>query len=288
MFFRNNLDNSAIINDALFMKKRRNFFDAAANRIKEDGVLSQEDCMLYADVFEFYDKTCLLWAKEILPHFNGTLTFSDDKSLELLKTSLADICSIISKHKPDEDFSFLLQKINSEPVYVNDILRGVITSDEELAASQSDYFHIRQDIFIFAAVNWLKPLFVVLKNARSSAEESTQTGRCPFCGCAPDIGVFMEEEHGRQYLRCSLCETLWAAPRFACPNCGETDISKLELFIPEDSDRYRLNACGTCKSFIKSVCVHGGEETEDFDFSTENLLTLSVDVEMLHKGYGRA
>jgi len=79
-------------------------------------------------------------------------------------------------------------------------------------------------------------------------------GSCPFCAAKPVVGVLRPEgDGGRRSLVCSLCATEWAYRRIVCPNCGEADKNKLPIFKAEGIDHVRIEACDSCRCYLKSV-----------------------------------
>jgi len=77
---------------------------------------------------------------------------------------------------------------------------------------------------------------------------------CPFCGARPVAGVLRGEgDGGKRSLICSLCSTEWEFRRIVCPNCGEEDKEKLPVYVASQMDHVRVEACDTCRTYIKSV-----------------------------------
>jgi FdhE protein len=77
---------------------------------------------------------------------------------------------------------------------------------------------------------------------------------CPFCGAKPVAGILRGEGDGaKRSLICSLCATEWPFRRVVCPNCGEEDKEKLPVYIAEQTDYVRLDACDSCGGYLKSV-----------------------------------
>lgn len=88
--------------------------------------------------------------------------------------------------------------------------------------------------------------------AGSSGDGSTPL--CPFCGAKPLLAVLRQEgDGGKRFLLCSLCSTEWAFRRVLCPNCGEENKDKLPIFLAEEFDYVRMDACDTCRTYVKSV-----------------------------------
>jgi FdhE protein len=77
---------------------------------------------------------------------------------------------------------------------------------------------------------------------------------CPSCGGKPVVGVLRGEGDGaKRCLICHLCALEWPYRRLICPNCGEQDKEKLPVYIAEQVPYIRVEACDTCRTYLKSV-----------------------------------
>jgi len=77
---------------------------------------------------------------------------------------------------------------------------------------------------------------------------------CPSCGGKPVVGVLRGEGDGaRRALICHLCSLEWPYRRLICPNCGEEDKEKLPVYIAEQINYVRVDACDSCRTYLKSV-----------------------------------
>jgi FdhE protein len=77
---------------------------------------------------------------------------------------------------------------------------------------------------------------------------------CPFCGSKPQVAVLRPEgDGGKKSLVCSLCSTEWNFRRLLCPNCGEENKDHLPVFAAPEFDYVRIDACDTCRTYIKSI-----------------------------------
>jgi hypothetical protein len=78
--------------------------------------------------------------------------------------------------------------------------------------------------------------------------------KCPSCGSKPSVGVLRGEGDGaKRALICSLCAWEWPYRRLICANCGEEDKEKLPVYIAAQIDYIRVEACDTCRAYLKSV-----------------------------------
>ena len=80
--------------------------------------------------------------------------------------------------------------------------------------------------------------------------------RCPLCGGLPQLSILTgggELEGGGRSLLCATCLTPWPFRRVLCAWCGEEDEKKLGYFHSPAFDHLRVDACDTCRHYLKSV-----------------------------------
>jgi FdhE protein len=81
--------------------------------------------------------------------------------------------------------------------------------------------------------------------------------RCPFCGGMPQVSFLQvreaTSESGTRDLVCATCTINWSFRRVACAYCGEERPTKLGYFHTPEYDHIRIEACDTCKRYIKGV-----------------------------------
>jgi FdhE protein len=77
---------------------------------------------------------------------------------------------------------------------------------------------------------------------------------CPVCGGKPQVAVLHPEgDGGKRFLVCSFCLTEWEFRRILCPICDEEDYQKLPRYSAKEMVVVRVEACDTCKYYLKSV-----------------------------------
>jgi FdhE protein len=107
--------------------------------------------------------------------------------------------------------------------------------------------------YAFFSSALLQPFAEYLAEKTNSATEASPP-ICPFCGSKPQLAVLRPEGDGaKRFLLCSLCGTEWFFRRVLCPNCAEADKEKLPVFMAQEFDYVRLDACDTCHTYIKSI-----------------------------------
>jgi FdhE protein len=122
-----------------------------------------------------------------------------------------------------------------------------------------EYWHSPSDTQFFAKaflqpyVRWLaesggQPLDRAFENNEK---------RCPFCGGMPQVSFLQireaTSESGNRDLVCATCTINWSFRRVACAYCGEERPTKLGYFHTPEYDHIRIEACDTCKHYIKGV-----------------------------------
>lgn len=108
--------------------------------------------------------------------------------------------------------------------------------------------------YLFFAKALLQPYAELLAAKSTGAVEAPAPPLCPFCGSKPQVAVLRPEgDGGKRSLICSLCSTEWSYRRQLCPSCGEEHKDKLPVFVASEFDYVRLDACETCKAYLKSI-----------------------------------
>lgn len=130
----------------------------------------------------------------------------------------------------------------------------------------SDANAARRKLEVFLAIEQLPHLddpdmFFILAMLQPVAEHlasgallpSHTTGRCPVCDSLPLLAILRPEgDGGKRWLQCSFCLYEWPYRRVLCPWCGETNKDKLPRYTAEECEYVRVEACDTCKHYLKS------------------------------------
>jgi FdhE protein len=107
-------------------------------------------------------------------------------------------------------------------------------------------------------------------------------GYCPACGSWPAMG---EVAQGHRVLRCSFCAASWELKTYACVYCGEEGEPFVTAAPDEEHKDRRLELCGTCGSYLKTVDVAA---LSPFPLlSVGDLDTMDLDVAAMEHGYAR-
>lgn len=101
---------------------------------------------------------------------------------------------------------------------------------------------------------FLQPYAEFRAASAARAPQLTTPRVCPLCGSRPLLGVLHPEgDGGKRFLLCSFCSQEWEFRRILCPTCGEEAENKLPVYIAEDSPHIRVEACDTCKFYLRTI-----------------------------------
>jgi formate dehydrogenase accessory protein FdhE len=100
--------------------------------------------------------------------------------------------------------------------------------------------------------------WVAESGARPTGREVSAGERyCPFCGGNPQVSFLQNKdttaESGNRDLICASCLSSWEFRRVVCANCGEERPAQLAYFHTPEFDHIRVEACDTCKHYLKGV-----------------------------------
>jgi FdhE protein len=134
---------------------------------------------------------------------------------------------------------------------------------------------------------FLRPWAEVLVARGVTLERPRHDGHCPACGNAPVVSVRREvpESMGAaRSLVCALCGTEWPFPRIRCAACREDDPAKLPSFQTEAHPSVRIEACETCKHYVKSLDLTLDARPVP---EVDDLVSLAMDLWAIEEGWTR-
>lgn len=155
----------------------------------------------------------------------------------------------------------LLQKVATHgPAPLAQEAQGLLTASiEVIDETLLTYWHLPSDTQFFAKA-FLQPYARWLADSGGKPIDKSfipQEHRCPFCGGMPQVSFLQiteaQSESGNRQLICAACLTNWAFRRVVCAYCGEERPFKLGYFHTKEYDHVRVEACDTCRHYIKGV-----------------------------------
>lgn len=170
------------------------------------------------------------------PSLSGEL----DRDLPLVRPALNTLLSVIE---------------NAGPPLLTEQARVLNTaSEEEIDELLLAYWQAPSDTQFFAKA-FLQPygLYVAERTQPTSIDEKL----CPFCGGRPQLSILQNKEPGAESgnrdLMCATCLSTWPFRRVVCAYCGEEEPARLCYFQTTAIDHVRIEACDTCKHYLKGV-----------------------------------
>jgi FdhE protein len=122
-------------------------------------------------------------------------------------------------------------------------------------SSESQQFDLSEEpLTEFILRGFLQPYAEFLVAHMPAPQLETMPRVCPHCGSLPVLGILRPEgDAGKRFLQCSFCSHEWGFRRILCPACGEEQEDKLPVYIAEQLPHIRVEACDTCKHFLRTV-----------------------------------
>jgi formate dehydrogenase maturation protein FdhE len=168
-----------------------------------------------------------------------------ESDLPVISEELRLLLSTIHQHGPDTLAAEALKLSESDPHTISEILLN--------------YWYSPSDTQFFGKA-CLQPYlrWLLATGARPVGRERTGAEYCcPICGGRPQVSFLQSKEinseSGNRDLICATCLSSWEFRRVVCANCGEEEPSRLGYFQSPQWDHVRIEACDTCKHYIKGI-----------------------------------
>jgi FdhE protein len=110
-------------------------------------------------------------------------------------------------------------------------------------------------------------------------------GYCPICAAWPVLAERRGLDRSRR-LRCGRCAAEWEVQWLCCIYCGENQHELLGMLEPDErSEQLKVETCGTCRGYLKSIASLQGFSS--MDLLLQDLETVELDLVALERGYGK-
>ena len=137
----------------------------------------------------------------------------------------------------------------------------------------------------FFARAFLQPYAANLRSRSAAQWTGPAPYVCPLCKRKPCVGVLRPLGDGAQRsLICSFCLKEWEFRRLVCPGCGEEDHAKLPVYTAEEFQHVRVDACDSCRLYIKTVDMTKNGLAEPV---VDEIASLALDVWAQSQGYSK-
>lgn len=168
-----------------------------------------------------------------------------EQDLAVIRSLTNELLVTVAQHGPESLSSDAKVLLNGDAeVMTNELL---------------DYWRSPTDTQFFAKsilqpyARWLAETTAIPAGRELAGGERT----CPFCGGRPQLSFLQSKEpsaeSGNRDLLCATCLSSWEFRRIVCANCGEERPAKLGYFHSPVFDHVRIEACDSCKHYIKGI-----------------------------------
>jgi FdhE protein len=135
----------------------------------------------------------------------------------------------------------------------------------------------------FFARAFLQPYAAGIRARFNPGSSGPTSYLCPLCKRKPGGGVLRPlGDGGQRSLICSFCMAEWPFRRILCPGCGEGDYAKLPVYTAEEVRHVRVEACDSCRMYIKTVDMTKSGLAEPV---VDEIAAVPLDLWALEKGY---
>jgi formate dehydrogenase maturation protein FdhE len=168
-----------------------------------------------------------------------------EDDLSTIRVTLPTLFETVARHAPEA--------LRSEA-------RVLLNADKEvIGQTLLDYWRSPADVQFFAKASLQPYARWLIESGRTPIGRELAGGErsCPYCGGAPQVSSLQGKEGGAESgnrdLICATCLCSWEFRRVVCANCGEERPAKLGYFHSPEFDHVRIEACDSCRHYIKGV-----------------------------------
>ncbi|MGA7557695.1 MAG: formate dehydrogenase accessory protein FdhE [Terriglobales bacterium] len=135
----------------------------------------------------------------------------------------------------------------------------------------------------FFARAFLQPYAIAIRTQSTLHWNGPAPYLCPFCKRKPGLGVLRPlGDGGQRSLVCSFCLAEWEFRRIVCPGCGEENHAKLPVYTADELKHVRVEACDSCRSYIKTVDMTKSGRAEPV---VDEMAAIPLDLWAAKQGY---
>lgn len=197
----------------------------------------------YARLAEFQKSVYEQAVRQSVGRAEDQIPLRERLDLRLALRHLPALFSMVEKHGPAGLGCTARNLRQQSEEQWHDLLTAFVTGNQQRGESTQ-----------FFARACLQPYAECLAGS-SHIQVSGYTGSiCALCHSRPLAAVLRPEgDGGKRSLLCSFCLLEWNFHRIVCPSCGERDNQKLPRYSAAEFAHVRVEACDTCKMYLKSV-----------------------------------
>jgi FdhE protein len=198
----------------------------------------------YGRVLEFQKALYAGFAAQPPPTLDGNAPFREQLDIDAALGKLPALLALVQKTGPSKLAQQAAEIGRRSPEEQRSMLRDFLAAADLDDSGPASFF----------ARALFQPIAEYFAAAPAALLAGFAGSVCPVCGGKPQVAVLRPEGHGgKHFLMCSFCLTEWEFRRILCPICGEEDHAKLPRYAAEGVSVVRIEACDTCKYYLKGV-----------------------------------
>lgn len=198
-------------------------------------------------------------SSELLSFYSQLLRAQREIYVSLRSLPTGDLHTDLPKILETMPILLIAVEANGPEVLAAEAGEYLKSSDEVLSKMLIDHWQAPSHLDFFSKA-FLQPYLRLMADSGV-----TPTGRmtpkgerwCPFCGGNAQVSFLQSKEangeSGNRDLVCAGCLSSWETRRVVCVHCGEERPTQLGYFHTPEFDHVRIEACETCKHYIKGV-----------------------------------
>ena len=210
----------------------------------------------------------------------------------LLKPALLALCAALARGGAGEAADRIRAHLDETRIDAGSLLAASLKRDQVAIRTVAMHQGLAPDLVWLVAELAVSPFVYVLQRSLFDHESASPElhaaldrwthGYCPLCGSWPALAEVAESH---RVLRCSFCALAWTPDTYACTYCGEHGEKFVTAAPHEERIDRRLEVCGTCGGYLKTVDVPG--LTPFPLLAIADLETMDLDMAAMEKGYNR-
>ena len=210
----------------------------------------------------------------------------------LLKPALSRLCSALARGGAGDVAEHIRSQLDETRIDAGALLAASLKRDQTAIRTVAVHHGLAPDLVWLVAELGVSPFVYVLQRSLFDRESALPDlhaaldewnhGYCPLCGSWPALA---EVAATRRVLRCSFCALAWMPNEYACVYCREHGEKFVTAAPDEDRKDRRLEVCGTCGSYLKTIDV---PTLTPFPLlAIADLETMDLDMAAMERGYNR-
>jgi FdhE protein len=208
----------------------------------------------------------------------------------VLKRGFLSLCDALARGGAGEVAERIGRAVEEGAIEIGSLLGASLARDHHAIRTGATHRGLSPDLVWLAAELAVSPyahalqrvLLIADDDALHAAVHAWNHGYCPACGSWPALA---EVASSHRVLRCSFCAFAWELPTYSCIYCREDGDSFVTAAPDEECKSRRLEVCGSCGGYLKTVEVAALSPFPLLAIS--DLETMALDAAAMEHGYTR-